>query len=322
MAIRRIIVFLLLPTAVVAWRSNQAVSVPKSEASNGRADSAKTHYELGLADMKVGKFDKAAEDFRQAISVQPDFAKAYCKLGEAVHEGHVRRRETQHPKEETDAFEMAIKLDPTLAEAYVGLGETFLPVVPTSEAEKKRRFGEAERYYRDAIAADPRYTDAYQALASLFIFEGNDQRFLDAEKQALLIDPDYKLALGTLEKYSYGEPLRDQVPAIYQEVIAIHPGSGMLQWFLGRSLFDLHRYSEAVEPLKRAVEIDPLNEEAHFDLGRAYVYLGDMTKAEQECSVLKRLALARHISSGLPDSRNLPEQLLSYIKEHESAPSH
>ena len=68
MAIRRSLVFLVLPIAFAGWTLHRLESIPKSQATDSRPDSARTHYEVGLSCMKEGKFDKAAENFRQAIS--------------------------------------------------------------------------------------------------------------------------------------------------------------------------------------------------------------------------------------------------------------
>jgi Flp pilus assembly protein TadD len=52
-------------------------------------------------------------------------------------------------------------------------------------------------------------------------------------------------------------------------------------------------YSKAIEAFKKAIEIDPVDSAAHFNLGIAYFLSGDSTAASQECTILRDIDKAK-----------------------------
>jgi tetratricopeptide (TPR) repeat protein len=73
------------------------------------------HTNLGLALSAQGKTDQAIEEYRQAIRLQPDDAKAHSNLGNALS----AQGKTDQAIEE---YRQAIRLQPDLAEAHCNLG--------------------------------------------------------------------------------------------------------------------------------------------------------------------------------------------------------
>jgi tetratricopeptide (TPR) repeat protein len=43
-------------------------------------DSAKAHFNLGNIHKDLGQFDEAATCYRQALAIDPEFARAWCHL--------------------------------------------------------------------------------------------------------------------------------------------------------------------------------------------------------------------------------------------------
>ena len=66
----------------------------------------------------------------------------------------------------------------------------------------------------------------------------------------------------------------------YRQALAIKEDPNVLL-FLGSVLAQLERNDEAEECLRKALELDPVNEETHYNLGRVYKVKGELATAEK-----------------------------------------
>jgi len=58
---------------------------------------------------------------------------------------------------------------------------------------------------------------------------------------------------------------------------------------LGTARMRQNQYSAAVQPLRRAIELDPNNTDAHYRLGRVYQAMGNAAAAEKEFAKTREL---------------------------------
>ena len=79
------------------------------------------HNNLGAAYGELGRHQEAIEAFRQAIKINPYYAKAHNNLGAAY--GRLGRYQ-----EAIEAFRQAIKINPDYAEAHLFLGYAYLAI--------------------------------------------------------------------------------------------------------------------------------------------------------------------------------------------------
>ena len=75
-----------------------------------------------------------------------------------------------------------LELNPEAAGALVNLGTIYY---------RQRRFAEAEKFYRDAIAADPAYPLAQFNLGNLYDEQGRLSEAMDHYRKALQLNPQY-----------------------------------------------------------------------------------------------------------------------------------
>jgi tetratricopeptide (TPR) repeat protein len=80
------------------------------------------------------------------------------------------------------AYEKVVELNPGAAGALVNLGTIYY---------RQRRFPEAEKYYREAIAADPHYPLAEFNLGNLYDEQGRISDALVHYRRALELNPNY-----------------------------------------------------------------------------------------------------------------------------------
>ena len=72
---------------------------------------------MGIVYKAQGKLDKAIDSYKKAISLKPNFAKAYNNMGFALQE--------QGRLESIEAYNKALLHNPNSAEVYLNLGFAF-----------------------------------------------------------------------------------------------------------------------------------------------------------------------------------------------------
>ena len=173
---------------------------------------------------------KGIQYFRQAIELDPTYALAYA----GVAEGYVPLAVYCHlaPKDACPkaraAAHAALEIDPTLAEGRTVLGGII------SYYDWDLENGEKE--LRQAVALDPKYPRARQALAENLTIGGRFEEALIEAKRALELDP---LALS-------------------------------LNAFMAMTYYFGHEYDKAIEHGLRTVDMDPNFFPGYFYLGMAY----------------------------------------------------
>ena len=127
------------------------------------------------------------------------------------------------------------------------------------------RRGEALKLYRQAVAIDPRYADAWAGLAigqrhpnispNLRLSDPNEVR--DAAGRALALDPDNadaRLALIAIAPQFRRWLERE---AQLRTFLRDHPDSALGNALLGRTLFEVGRLAESLAAFRRVVDIEP-----------------------------------------------------------------
>ena len=111
---------------------------------------------------------------------------------------------------------------------------------------------------------------------------------------ALLLSSTPALAVKALEARNIAFKLQSEAMKLYKEgsyrkaiellrqVTNLSLNSFLAYFYLGLSLSADHRYSEALEPLKIALELEPGHIQAHIALGDVYLKLGDVSEARAE----------------------------------------
>lgn len=138
---------------------------------------------------------------------------------------------------------------------------------------------QAERYYRQALAVDPRQVDALHMLGLLAYQGGHNEAARELITQALQVKPDFAEAhhnLGTV-LHELGR-LAEAVES-WRQAIRLKPSLAEAFSNLGLALMELGRLDEACASLRQAVLLKPASAEAHCNLGNVLDQQGQLTEA-------------------------------------------
>src|SRR5262249_48619798 len=114
-------------------------------------NNAEAYNQQGLALMAAEKFQDALGAFQQAIKLKPDYAAAYCHLGDA-------HWELDDVKKAIDAYKQAIRYQPDFAAAYNGLGTAY----------RERDYKKSIEAYNESIRLDPKIPLTHCNMGSLY----------------------------------------------------------------------------------------------------------------------------------------------------------
>ncbi len=167
------------------WLDLAQVSVNKAEARN--PDAVAVRLVAGLLKETLGSYDKAAEDYRRAIELDPKSGEAYRQLG-YLYES------MNKPAEALATYRKAIEAEPSYHRPYLDLARFYF---------YRGQYREAEAEYRKVIQLAPDLAPGHNSLGVVLMDMG---RYAEAESELrtalrLRESPLYLNNLGVLFAY-------------------------------------------------------------------------------------------------------------------------
>lgn len=161
---------------------------------------------------------------------------------------------------------------------------------------------EAQRYFQQAIEADPEFAAAYAALADVHVAEyyfANRQLsetldlVLPLVDEALELDPGFGFARALQGWAELEKGNLSTARAVLAEAVELSPNDAKARMWLGSALFADARPREALEELDRALDNDPLNFVLHIRRALVLDAMGQYDAAVE--AAMRALTLApRH----------------------------
>ena len=231
LALKRELVTARVNLAALLQQQGQAVEAIKLLRAGLRQvpDRFELHNNLGLALMAAGRPAPAIAALRKAVDLAPRLAVTHRNLARAL-------AETGRIDEAADRYRWALKIDPADAETLARL----------ALAEQIRgNLGEAAPLAARAASLAPGLAVAQRALALCRREEGRPVEAALAAREALALDPTvpeaYLDLAGILEESGY----RADALALYDALLARHPGHGEALARRIRCLLALGRFEQA-----------------------------------------------------------------------------
>ncbi len=166
---------LLSASRNLAWRNDVALW---SEIAKWYPDNHFAHYGLGSVFLKSGQVDKAVEEFKISLRLNPGEVNAHNFLA-----GCYTAKQMWGPA--IKEYENTLEFKPRDPQVYYNLGDLY---AKTGSNQK------AIRAYQEAIAIDPKYLEAYNNLAALYADTGKADEAILLWNKAVGIDPRFLTA--------------------------------------------------------------------------------------------------------------------------------
>ena len=218
------------------------------------------HYNLGIAYLEAGQYNRAVPEFEAAIKLDPNFIGAHCALCRA----YLEQDELENAGVAVTAalkldvnYQPALLLRGTIIEAYYDRGKAHLD----------------DGRYTEAVAA-------FQKAITLDADLGNNAQVAPSENTYIHVH----LGAAYIGMKAYAKAIEALEQAIAQDADLVDA-----RYHLGYAYLEQEAQDKAIPHLEHVITIAPHLKRAHYHLARAYQALGDLEAATNAVTEALRL---------------------------------
>jgi len=169
-------------------------------------------------------------------------------------------------------FQQSIERDPNFALGHAGLADSYIALTFYNFAAPHESMPKAKESAIKALALDNTVAEAHASLAHVLM--NYDWNWSAAEKEfkrSIELKPDYATAHEwyAIHYLTATGRLKEAVQEM-KKALELEPASLVMNTFMGATLYYAGRYDEAIDQCRRTVEMDPNFAVAHWHLGLAY----------------------------------------------------
>lgn len=221
-----------------------------------------------------GRLEDAAECYRQAVAINPDYAEGFLNLGFVLREQKLYEEAERYLKQ-------AVLINPKMEDAYYILGTI---------SQEQGRLNEAIENFSKALELKPDFELIYRDLCNMLFKIGKNKIAKSFIKQGLSIYPEsgqFHCSLGNL--YVYENKLEKAI-ACYQKALSILPDDVALHSNMGKAFLEQGNMDQAMKWYRKALSLDPDSVESSSTLLFAQSFHANYSPAQY-------LAEAQHYGS-------------------------
>jgi len=224
---------------------------------------AKAHFNLAGTLQDLGQLDAAVKSYEQTLEIDPDYAEAHNNLGSVF-------KELKKNDDAIQSYKKALAIKPDYIEAQFSLGVMF---------QNLGQFETAIKFYKMVIAIKPDFADAYNNLGITFLDLGQLDKAVKSFKAAIRLKPDFISAINNLGIASYKLGQLSDAIKYYERVLVFKPDFADAHNNIGIALLGLGQLSAAFKSYKVAIKLQPEFADAHNNLGVVCLDLGQFNNA-------------------------------------------
>src|SRR6185503_11734766 len=293
-----------------------AVAALEAAAADG-TDSPQSLVELAIAYFNAGQYEKAAEPLHRALARDPGSAPAHHMMGKT----HFMMGAYEEAERELEAV---LALTPNDQDVAYTLGLAYLKQRKVAEARRIYErmvtqlrdgprlrvligrayretgfFLEAIAEFKKAAALDPRFPRVHYYLGHTYLLKDGAARLGDAMKELkleLAAHPDDFLANFYLGVIHMTEGRWLAAVPVMEKASRLQPNNPDPHYFLGQAYQSLQKYEQAIEALRKAIELNPRLDHndyqvtnAHYRLGQSLIKVGQTKEGERELQIASDL---------------------------------
>jgi tetratricopeptide (TPR) repeat protein len=218
---------------------------------------------LGNVLLALGQLAEACACYEKVLALRPDYAQAHNNLGAAL-------RAQDQVERAIVCYEKALQLAPSYADAHNNLGDARAAL---------GQWERAESCYRQALALQPGYPEALNNLGVALVRLDRIDEAIRCHEQALGQRPHFYEAHNNLGNALIAQRKLAEAERCYRETVRLRPDYAQGHYNLGIALAEQGRLDEALASYQEALRLKPDHTEARGNLGNALRALGRMDEA-------------------------------------------
>ena len=258
--------------ALASTQQFPAAVTRMKEAIASDPQNAELHDELGSLYAQHQDWPDAAQAFRAAIQLNPDFAIAHLHLGIAL--------QSAGQSGALDELTKASQFAPQNAVIALQLGQA---LAKASQDQK------AIPVLRHALELDPGLTAAAYQLALALQRTNALEDAIPLLQEASAADPKNAEILTNLGMaLCQAQQAKDAVP-ILQRAVTLTPDNATAHQNLAAAYIQLSQFDDAVTQLRSALKLSPDAPQLHYNLGLAFKMQDDAAHAIPELEMAEKL---------------------------------
>jgi adenylate cyclase len=182
------------------------------------------------------------------------------------------KRTSDGIKHAIEHFQRSIERDPDFALGHAGLADSYIALTFYNFAAPHETMPKAKESAIKALALDNILAEAHASLAHILM--NYDWNWSAAEKEfkrSIELKPDYATAHEWYAiHYLTATGRLEEAVQEMKKALELEPASLVMNTFMGATLYYAGRYDEAIDQCRRTIEMDPNFTVAHWYLGLAY----------------------------------------------------
>lgn len=236
----------------------QQPSLPAEKASRAYA-----YCYRGAAFYLKDDFDKAINDCRNAIELNPDYDAPHFYLGNAYYGKHDFDKAIIN-------LTKAIEINPASVAAYINRGAAY---------DKKAEFDKAIADYDTVSRLNPSNVVAYFNCGNAYFNKGDIDNAIINYTKATELDSSYADAYYNRGNSYIKKREFDNAIADYNTVIRLNPSFAAAYNNLGIGYKNKREFDNAIINYTKAIKLNPSDADAYYNRGDAYRNKGEFDKA-------------------------------------------
>jgi tetratricopeptide (TPR) repeat protein len=230
---------------------------------------AEGHLCLGLLQDGTGQYEKAAEQFQQAVQLEPANERAYASLAGAYQ--HLNQ-----PDKAEETYKRAIAVRPQYWRGYNRLGAFYI-----AQADYEK----AVAMYRRATDLDPENYLAWNNLGSALLYSGKDDEATKAFEKSISLRPSSD-AFNNLAVAEFRLHRFKNSALSFKEALKFDENNyqtwgnlGDASYYGGDTAPAMEAYHKAIVLAEQQLKVNPRDAAVLGDLASYYSMLGDRKQA-------------------------------------------
>jgi tetratricopeptide (TPR) repeat protein len=220
----------------------------------------------GIAYSEKKEYDRAIEDYDLAIRLNPSHARAFYNRARAYSDKKDDERALQD-------YNKAIGLDPTYSSSFNNRGILY---------QAKKDYDRAIHDYDEAIRLDPKNASAFYNRGLAYRAKKDDARAMQDYNEAIRLNPQYRSALNNRGVLYADKRDYDRAIQYYNDSIRSDPSYAVAFRNRGNAYRAKMDNDRALSDYNEAIRLDPKNFSGLRNRGATQFYKGQFTAASSD----------------------------------------